>query len=1368
MLSFTICTPRSSTMNLAILFMIFIIPPIQTHFRHNADDDDMLKKQHYSNATCVKEDYNSTMIMVKNMTTNEIVPTNVSLSRYCHCPNPGKNLYNFLCKCEKPNTVGSESSKYYIDRYNSINYICNCLKRLNDTFSTECWCFNTEDQMFNLTCHHFPHPKKGKDVILLGVLIPYTLGDSHLTSYYSGKYYASAMYLAIDDINNNKNLLPNHRVEIVWADTMCDWKKAVTLQMGMIHNESVDAFIGGGCQGCKATARNAGAINVPMISHMCLDSELSEKETYPTFARTEPIGRQLTPAIQELLRYFKWTKFAMVVENSTMYRRAHKNIKEKFASQILATKYIPAPSQYTYEYHYHKAVEDMKYLSKRARIILLLMSVRVVKECLIAAADLNMVNGDYVFLAFEIDLSGGKARQERTFKWATADFAKVEDPRDNYQSFIKRSKKLCKAWEATLLMMTKLPKETTLTSNSTLADFHDRVRIGMKTMFNVSVYHGIIDNTNYSKHHSKPPTYAQNLYDAIMFYSIAVNDTMNKGQDYHDGLQVIENMKNKVFSSIHGYEMFFDKNGEVQYPFRLHHFGKKLVCYPNNQKTFYAEGEKPLNCNNTSANNRCEIPFPKMEAIGDLELNRENVTVTSKNGTVRIEEEWQFEYKPIADAPMYWPNGMSLKDIKDEPECGFDGSRCAKEPLKSKIILGVAIALTIVAVVLIIIPIVMVRQYKLERELTSQLWKIPYDDLFFRDFRSSQNSLGSFGGQSYNSYGTDVMTRQKFTCVAIYKGSFVAVRKLYKRTVELNRNVLMELKQMRDIRHDNINPFLGACVETGNVHIVTQYGVRGSLQDILENEDIKLDTVFCLSLLHDIVKGMQYLHSIDIKSHGNLKSSNCIIDSRWVLKVTDFGLVEFKSKQDLSHIEPHQFNRNLLYKAPELLRLSNHPARGTQKGDVYSFAIITQEFHTREGPWSTSYLEPKDIVQRVKKVENPPFRPHVPQLIENAEQLRDLMKRCWDENADERPAFPEIRKEIENLMKRNGLKTNILDNMVAMMEKYTNHLEEVVEQRTGELISEKQRTEALLLRMLPKSVARQLMKGQEVEAESFDEVTIYFSDIVGFTSLCSFSSPLQVVSLLNDLYTLFDNVISHYDVYKVETIGDAYMVVSGLPIRNGRQHAREISAMALHILAAVKTFKIRHKPDQPLLVRIGLHSGPVVAGVVGTTMPRYCLFGDAVNFASRMESTGEPLKIHVSPALNDILQTLGGFTTEERGETFLKGKGNVMTYWLTHSEESLRVTKLNSLGSNPFYQMNVLRNSPSVRRKFINQVNNTPNSHRGSPIALAPAWERNNSLRGSLRGNSNHNSKDYSKEFGKENGVLNGELEPLMMHNMIS
>ncbi|XP_013787351.1 atrial natriuretic peptide receptor 1-like, partial [Limulus polyphemus] len=195
-------------------------------------------------------------------------------------------------------------------------------------------------------------------------------------------------------------------------------------------------------------------------------------------------------------------------------------------------------------------------------------------------------------------------------------------------------------------------------------------------------------------------------------------------------------------------------------------------------------------------------------------------------------------------------------------------------------------------------------------------------------------------------------------------------------------------------------------------------------------------------------------------------------------------------------------------------------------------------------------------------------------------------------------------------------------------------------------------------------VAEQLKSGNHVRPETFECVTIYFSDIVGFTSLSAESTPMEVVNLLNDLYTCFDAIIENYDVYKVETIGDAYMVVSGLPIRNGNEHANEIARMALSLLHAIDRFTIRHRPDKKLQLRIGIHSGSCVAGVVGLKMPRYCLFGDTVNTASRMESNGQAMKVHVSHQTKVILDEFGTFVLSLRGDVELKGKGITRTYWL--------------------------------------------------------------------------------------------------------
>ncbi|XP_064153875.1 atrial natriuretic peptide receptor 1 isoform X2 [Anguilla rostrata] len=178
------------------------------------------------------------------------------------------------------------------------------------------------------------------------------------------------------------------------------------------------------------------------------------------------------------------------------------------------------------------------------------------------------------------------------------------------------------------------------------------------------------------------------------------------------------------------------------------------------------------------------------------------------------------------------------------------------------------------------------------------------------------------------------------------------------------------------------------------------------------------------------------------------------------------------------------------------------------------------------------------------------------------------------------------------------------------------------------------------------------------------QVTIFFSDIVGFTMISASCTPLQVVEMLNNLYVCFDTRIDSYDVYKVETIGDAYMVVSGLPERNGDKHADEIAKMSLDLVAAVRQVNIPHMPGKRLQLRAGIHTGPCVAGIVGSKMPRYCLFGDTVNTASRMESTSLPQRVHASSDTYIALMKDNAYELEFRGEIEVKGKGKMKTYWL--------------------------------------------------------------------------------------------------------
>ena len=211
----------------------------------------------------------------------------------------------------------------------------------------------------------------------------------------------------------------------------------------------------------------------------------------------------------------------------------------------------------------------------------------------------------------------------------------------------------------------------------------------------------------------------------------------------------------------------------------------------------------------------------------------------------------------------------------------------------------------------------------------------------------------------------------------------------------------------------------------------------------------------------------------------------------------------------------------------------------------------------------------------------------------------------------------------------------------------------------AELQAERANSDRLLLNVLPKAVADRLKQGERIIVDSFREATVVFADIVGFTSFSANMAPSRTVQLLNDLFSGFDKLAETYQLEKIKTIGDSYMVVGGIPTPE-REHAERCAWMALDMLEVLKHFNHRNSIDLDL--RVGMNSGPVVAGIIGTKKFSYDLWGDTVNVASRMESQGQPGMIQVSSSTYALLADR--FVFEDRGTIDVKNRGLMATYRL--------------------------------------------------------------------------------------------------------
>ncbi|KAK0131925.1 Guanylate cyclase 2G [Merluccius polli] len=810
--------------------------------------------------------------------------------------------------------------------------------------------------------------------------------------------------------------------------------------------------------------------------------------------------------------------------------------------------------------------------------------------------------------------------------------------------------------------------------------------------------------------------YAAYLHDAVLLYAMGLKEVLKDGNNPHDGRQLLKKLKNKNGIRFYGASglVHFDEQGERNLDYSIYDL----------QHT-----------DDTT----------KFVPVLNFDSHTKDIRPTSK-----------YSY-------MVWPKG---KPPSDNPECGFNNELC--EWLTNDIaLLALLVTLPCVGVVTVLcVGMLVLQKLRLQTRLDdSYWWLVKYSDIVIIKepkgmslsttvSKTKSCSSGSQSVVSTASYLKDKCGRdQIYSTIGLYQGNQVSVKYMKNQVApDIQKpSVINELNVMKELKHENLVQFFGVCIEPPNVCMVIQYCKKGSLKDVLKASDIELDWMFKLSFAYDIVNGMEFLHKSSLKSHGNLKPSTCLVDSRLQIKLSGFGLWELKhgAKNRTIPLDNPKYEE-LYWIAPELLRQDCMPFNGTPKGDIYSFAIIMREllFSTEIGPYHDSNLEPKEIIKQLRTpLAGEPLRPVLSSQLCD-ENLNSLLKACWSENPDHRPPFGSVRRQLKETSPDSH--ANILDNMVEKLEKYANHLEEVVEERTNQLTAEKTRADNLLSSMLPRYIADQLMSGKCVEPQGYDMVTIFFSDIVGFTSMCSISSAMEVVTLLNDLYSLFDDIIKLYDVYKVETIGDAYMVASGLPLSNENQHAVEISTMALHFLYAIKVFRIRHMPNESLALRIGIHSGPVVAGVVGSTMPRYCLFGDTVNTASRMESNSAPLKIHISQTTADILNLMGTFALEERGEIEIKGKGCQKTYWL-----------LNKQGFNPN-----LAGTPSVSC-HKSMAESKPSMARDADRKMQKTVTRAHTNEGEMTACS-QTVETFSKRWKRKELNLNMDLLSLAFSKMVT
>ncbi|CAI5452062.1 unnamed protein product [Caenorhabditis angaria] len=1025
--------------------------------------------------------------------------------------------------------------------------------------------------------------------------------DEGVTAYINWHAAESAAGIAIDRIKR-ENLLPGYDFKQTILYDECDEIKSAGKTIDLIRRNNVDVIFGPTTNTPSIPAFTLSTYyNLPIVTWgLSSSASLSDKDRFPTAGVMSVGSRSLGTAFRIMMEEYGWKQFVYVYsllgDQCSTLRDDLQNLTSTFTDMIMAY------SVQILDLTEAGMLSVMDDISSKGRIIVLCFSEGnskgIHRQWFMTAYKNGYASDEYVYIIPALRSRGFEV-QNGTSSYRPPWILSTGPSSDDSLSIpgFQRA-----------IYIVDMQGQGENTDNYTI--FSKEVVQRMKqSPYNCTTE---CEDDNFQA----AASYAGQLHDGVYGYAVAMNKTLktNPGQ-YKNGTLFPQNFQQN-FTGITG-PVIINKKG-------IRSATLYLIILDSSNSSYIMS------------------------------------TVTADGDYGTINKSYTDESKQV------WHYRGGVRPL-DEPLCGFTGSKCPPnvfiEYIGWFIVAILIIAFAVFGAIAAIVTMIRAKQQEIERQ--NSLWQIPFNtmkpitkknkgDNSMRSISSGPSTISST--RSTLSEVTETRHYLFFTIQNEVENEKIAARKHIIRA-NFDSKECAFMRQLRLIDHANLNKFIGMSLDAPQLMSVWRFCARGSLADVIQKATIQMDGFFIYSLMKDIVNGVVFLHDSNIEYHGMLTSKSCLLNDRWQLKITDFGIKQIRMSD--------QFNKtDLLWTAPELLRSGD--LMGSKEGDIYSFGIISSEMVTRKSVFDIENRkeDAEEIIYMLKKGGMRSPRPDLDHddTIELNPALLHLIRDCWTERPSERPNIKEVMSQLRGM--NNNRNDNLMDHVFNVLESYASTLEDEVAERMKELVEEKKKSDLLLYRMLPKQVADKLKLGQTVEPETFDLVTLFFSDVVSFTTLAGKCTPLQVVNLLNDLYTIFDGIIDQHDVYKVETIGDGYLVVSGLPHRNGNEHSRHIASMSIAFISSLTNFRIPHLPNEKINIRVGFHCGSVVSGVVGLTMPRYCLFGDAVNTASRMESNSKPGQIHISSEANDQLIKLGGFTTEPRGEVIVKGKGVMNTYWL--------------------------------------------------------------------------------------------------------